>query len=462
LFLAASVLIFYLLASKYRWAVLLLLSYFFYTWAEPSYCLIIFGVTIVSYGCGRWLQKSPKKSILYFSVLAICAPLFYFKYFDWIYNSYFEVLHSNLENFTALSILLPIGISFYTFQAISYVVDIYRNRQECEKHFGYYALYLSFFPQLVAGPIEKAKDLIPQFKTKTQFDLTNIIAGSKLIVFGLVKKIVIADSLLLFFRDTLSNIDNPAYSGIDYLIAIFCFLYYVYCDFSGYCDIATGSATMFGVKLSMNFDRPFTSMNFRELWSRWHISLSKWLKNYIFEPLGGRVENNVLKTLINVLVTFLIAGIWHGDSLNFILFGGALGLLVVMDQATKTLRSDLFKKLAIKSDNKLFIFACRFTVFFLFSLTCVFSGIEDTATSFLYLEKLTVIGLPTISLKVLLWLLFLVIGTEILNRLQMVDFYNPFNAIKNDYVRIALIVGLIFTVIIFSDRGTNQFYYFQF
>lgn len=336
-FFLSIVLLYFLFKSQYRWVLLLIGSYFFYMNWNAEYAILIFTSTVITYACGNLIyrtdSKKKKKGLLVFSLVSNLGILFVFKYFNFFSEniSWLMTTTGLGEGISGLDVLLPVGISFYTFQALSYSLDIYYGKISPEKNFGIYALYVSFFPQLVAGPIERSENLIPQLKAQHPFDYSRFRKGLMLIAFGLFKKMIIADRLGMFV-DTVYN--NPGdHEGYTLLLATVFFAFQIYCDFSGYSDIAIGSAQVLGIDLMKNFDRPYFAKTIGEFWSRWHISLSTWFRDYLYIPLGGN-RRSVPRVYFNIMVTFLVSGLWHGASWNFVIWGGLHGIYLVLERIT--------------------------------------------------------------------------------------------------------------------------------
>lgn len=309
--------------QKYRWIVLFVSSCYFYMSWNVKYIVLIMFTTCVSYISALLIKKyeSKKKLLMCVTLIACLGTLFFFKYFNFIIESFSEVfcffaipLHP-----ITLKFMLPVGISFYTFQTLSYVIDVYRGELEAEPHFGKYATFITFFPQLVAGPIERAKNLLPQICGEHKFDYVQATYGLKLMAWGFFKKLVIADNLAVSV-DLIYN-DIYAYSGFALIVATVFFAFQIYCDFSGYSDIAIGVAKLFGINLMSNFQSPYFSSTIKEFWSRWHISLSTWFRDYVYIPLGGNRKGRCRK-YINLIITFMVSGIWHGANWTFVLWGG--------------------------------------------------------------------------------------------------------------------------------------------
>lgn len=320
-FLPVVFILYWAMPAKFRWAVILVASYYFYASWNAKYLLLILFITAISYFCALAIEKVKTKKIpVFIAVFSSLALLFVFKYFNFafdILNKICKTFSINLHPIT-LKLLLPVGISFYTFQALSYVIDVYKNKVKAEKHFGKYAAFISFFPQLVAGPIERTENLLPQINTACKFELDNLRKGAVFILWGLFTKMVIADRCAIFVDVVYGNCDT--YPGFYILIATFLFAIQIYCDFYGYSTIARGSALLFGIKLMDNFNAPYFSASVKEFWRRWHISLSTWFKDYVYIPLGGNRKGKP-KQIINLLIVFGLSGLWHGAELSFIFWG---------------------------------------------------------------------------------------------------------------------------------------------
>ena len=300
------------------------------------YVLLILFTTVVSYGMAIALEKEEnsgrKKTILIISALLCLSVLFFFKYYAFVGNSVIDLLGRfsiRLDPITRW-LILPVGISFYTFQTLGYVIDVYKGKVPAEHHFGYYATFVSFFPQLVAGPIERTNSLLPQIKERHYFDYEKATYGLKLMAWGYYKKLVIADAVSAY----VSHIyDSPQkYAGFSLVLATLLFSIQIYCDFSGYSDIAIGTAKLFGITLTTNFRSPYFSDSIKEFWRRWHISLSTWLRDYVYIPLGGN-QRGRLRNAGNLLITFLVSGLWHGANWTFVVWGGIHGVLQILEEA---------------------------------------------------------------------------------------------------------------------------------
>jgi alginate O-acetyltransferase complex protein AlgI len=332
-FLPIVVGLYYIIPHKWRWLLLLVASYYFYMCWKAVYAILLLVSTGAAYGAGLGIDRTEntrtKKIFLWSCITLLLGILFTFKYFNFA--------SATLRGFCAelgvplqmpiSHLLLPIGISFYTFQKISYVVDVYHGKVKAEKHFGIFAVYSCFFPQLVAGPIERAQHLLPQFYGKHEFSYDRVTSGLRLILWGLFKKIVVADRVAVLVK---AVYDDPrSYTGLPLVVATVFFAIQIYCDFSGYTDIAIGSARLIGFDLMANFRQPYFSRTIPEFWHRWHISLSTWFRDYLYIPLGG---NRVTKWrwYYNLFITFFLSGLWHGASWTFAAWGALHGCYMVL------------------------------------------------------------------------------------------------------------------------------------
>ena len=347
IFLPCVFALYWVLPHKFQWVLLLISSYYFYMSWNAKYIVLILFTTIVSYIAARLIEhernEKKKKTVLILAGLLCLGVLFIFKYFNFVVDSITRVLSLfsiQLSPWT-LDLLLPVGISFYTFQTLSYVIDVYRGDISAEHHFGYYATFVVFFPQLVAGPIERTKNLLPQIKAVHKFDYCKASYGLKLIAWGFFKKLCVADVIAVYVDTVYSSVESNV--GFPLLVAVLGFSMQIYCDFSGYSDIAKGTAKLLDISLMENFKSPYFSKSVREFWSRWHISLSTWFRDYVYIPLGGNRCGKV-QGIFNLIVTFLTSGLWHGASWTFIIWGGLHGLAQVLERAIEKYISDIRKK----------------------------------------------------------------------------------------------------------------------
>lgn len=322
-FFAVILMIYYILPLRFRWGVLLGASILFYASADWKMLFLIGGSIAVSYYAGLKIQQSEeavqKRRWMTGCILLLVLILMIFKYFGFFADAVAKMIGSSSGVF---KLVMPLGISYYTFKIISYLVDIYKEKIDAEKHFGYYALYVSFFPQILCGPIERADHFIPQLKYGCKYEEKLAVEGLERIIIGLFKKLVIADRLALYVGTVF---DAPtAYPGLASIMAVGFYSIQIYCDFSGYSDLAIGMAQMLGIRTRENFRYPYFSRSIKEFWTRWHISLSSWLRDYIYIPLGGNRKGKLRKQL-NTLAVFLVSGIWHGSSMSFVFWGALHG-----------------------------------------------------------------------------------------------------------------------------------------
>ena len=361
IFFPIVVLIYYLIPHKVRYIWLLAASYYFYMCWNAKYALILLFSTAVTYASGLLIDKSnkiedetkrtkKKKLFVALSFITNLAILFLFKYFDFAVdniNKILSVLHIKLLN-PSFDVVLPVGISFYIFQALSYTVDVYRKDVKAERNFLKYALFVSFFPQLVAGPIERSKNLLEQVHEKHQFDAQRVKDGLLLMIWGFFQKIVIADRVAIVV-DTIFN-KFPQYGGMYVILGAVLFAFQIYCDFAGYSTIAIGAAKVMGFRLMENFNSPYMSMSVAEFWRRWHISLSSWFKDYLYIPLGGNRKGKIRK-YINIMIVFLVSGLWHGANWSFVVWGGLNGLFQIVGAELKKDRDWIVEKFHLNRET---------------------------------------------------------------------------------------------------------------
>ncbi|MFY7651309.1 MAG: MBOAT family O-acyltransferase [Chitinophagaceae bacterium] len=333
LFFPVVTLLYFLLPHKFRWLHLLVASCIFYTAFIPVYLLILIFTIIIDYIAGIMIENSTgkqRKNYLIISLIANIGVLAVFKYYNFFIDNMNALLLSigmNTYQLPLLNIILPIGLSFHTFQAMSYTIEVYRGHQKAERHFGIYALYVMFYPQLVAGPIERPQNLLFQFREKKFFESQAFVNGIRLMAWGFFKKLVIADRIAQYVSVVY---DNPGqYHYLNLVLATCFFAIQIYCDFSGYSDIAIGAAETMGFKLMTNFNRPYFAKNIQEFWKRWHISLSTWFKDYVYISLGG---NKVTKWINyrNLAIVFLLSGFWHGANWTYIIWGAIHAACIII------------------------------------------------------------------------------------------------------------------------------------
>ena len=334
LFLPLVLLLYWLLPKRFRYTLLLSASALFYGWEAPWLLVLIGIVILTSYVCALFASK--RTAI--FCTLVCLGLLGFFKYRSFLWNTLLWLFRLKTYQTVSpgLTLLLPAGISFYTFQALSYVFDVYRGRIAAERHLGYYALFVIFFPQLVAGPIERPADLLPQLKNAKRPSPEYFSEGCMLFLRGYAKKLLLADFLAIPVDVVFGNVS--AYSACTLAAAVFLFAFQIYCDFSGYTDIARGCALFLGVRLSENFNRPYCATSLRDFWHRWHMSLTRWFTDYLYIPLGGS-RKGLFRTCLNTMLTFLVSGLWHGADQTFVVWGGLHGFFLVLELLLRKIKA---------------------------------------------------------------------------------------------------------------------------
>lgn len=362
IFFPIVVLVYFVIPKRFKHLWLLIASYYFYMCWNAKYALLILASTVVTYASGLLIEKAKnssfdeakktilKKWVVAGSFVTNLGILFYYKYLNFsliIITKIFEKVHIQL-NTPVFDIILPVGISFYTFQALSYTMDVYRDEIYAEKNFCRYALFVSFFPQLVAGPIERSKNLLKQLAVPKRFHFEDAREGLLLMLWGFFLKIVLADRIAIFV-DAIYE-DFSAYSGTYFIIATMLFAMQVYCDFAGYSTIAMGAAKVLGVTIMENFDAPYLSTSVAEFWRRWHISLTSWFKDYLYIPLGGGRKGKIRK-YINKLIVFLTSGLWHGASFTYVIWGGLNGIYQIIGEILQPVRDKLVYLLHLNRDS---------------------------------------------------------------------------------------------------------------
>ncbi|MEO5580606.1 MAG: MBOAT family O-acyltransferase [Gemmatimonadaceae bacterium] len=369
IFFPVVVTIYFVMPHRFRWAWLLAASCYFYMAFIPVYILILFFTIGIDYVAGILIEDATgrrRKSLLIVSIIANVGVLAVFKYFNFLNaNAHAVADVFNLPyDFGPLAIILPIGLSFHTFQAMSYTIEVYRGRQKAERHLGIYALYVMFFPQLVAGPIERPQNLLHQFYERHVFDYDRVTSGLRRMAYGLLLKVVIADRLAGYVNVVY---DNPAtYKGLSFVVATIFFAFQIYCDFAGYSYMAIGAAEVMGFRLMRNFNRPYLARSISEFWSRWHISLSTWFRDYVYIPLGGNRVSRP-RWYFNLLGTFFLSGLWHGANWTFVIWGTLNGLYLFSSLMTTQFREAVARATSIAAHPRV---RAASGVLFTFALTC--------------------------------------------------------------------------------------------
>lgn len=388
-FLIAIVISYYSVNIKYRYIVLLIGNYIFYGWKSPYFILFLVFTTIVTYVGGLQVRNNKKKYYFYLllnlSILIIC------KYSNFIISNINNFFSLRFEStmIQKLNIILPLGLSFYVFQSSTYLHDVYFEKIDPEYNFLRYAAFVSFFPTLLSGPIQKSRNLLPQMKEPFPFDFDRARKGFVLIIYGIFQKIVVAYFLkiIIDYPTNKMIIDNN--SSAFYILSAISFSLYIYADFSSYSDIARGVSKLFGINIQKNFKNPYLSTSLTEFWTRWHCSLNEWFTEIIYIPLGGSRKGKVRK-FINIFIVFFISGLWHGASWNFVLWGVINGLLVIIEQIVNPLKSYVYRKLCVDEKNESIILFQRAFVFCMITITWVFFNVSDVKMAIQYIKQITI------------------------------------------------------------------------
>ncbi|MDQ3001286.1 MAG: MBOAT family protein [Fibrobacterota bacterium] len=397
IFFPIVVLLYFSTPHKWRWLLLLSASYYFYMCWKPEYAILLAFTTIVDYASGYMmgriqglddvLVRKRRRKYLVMSLVSNLGVLFTFKYFNFFNNSLVDWLPKMGVPFegTHFDLLLPVGISFYTFQSIAYVVDVYYGKVPSERNIGIYALFSSFWPQLVAGPIERAGHILPQFREKHIWDWERVSDGLKQMCYGLFKKVVVADTLAVIVNEVYTRPER--HSGLTLLVATYFFAFQIYCDFSGYSHIAIGAAKVMGFDLMKNFNRPYLATSVKEFWKRWHISLSTWFMSYVYIPLGGN-RKGPTRTHVNLLIVFLVSGLWHGANWTYVVWGGLNGVYLVASQLLAPARHRLGVLFGLDSRPGLAKWVNILVTFHLVLITWVFFRASDLSSAFAILGRI--------------------------------------------------------------------------
>ena len=464
--------IYWLTPPRYRWGVLLVSSYYFYMSANASYIFLILLTTAVSFCTALLIEKTEKqkKKKLYMGIaLCVCLGLlFFFKYFNFLSSSVTAVLSrfSISMSPVTLKLVLPVGISFYTFQTLGYVLDVYHGKIKACRNLGRYAAFVSFFPLLLAGPIERAEHLLPQMEREHSFDCEKGIRGAKLIAWGYFKKIAIADVLCSSVDIVYNQVTN--FPGLALAVATFFYAFQVYCDFSGYSDIARGVACLFDMDLVNNFKSPYFAASVKEFWSRWHISLSSWFRDYVYIPLGGSRAGK-WKTYRNLVLTFLVSGLWHGANWTFVIWGGLHGVAQIVERIWNQYFSPGKERRSPFRVLLTFAFVTLAWLFFrantmsdaIYILTHIFQGItqpvEYVRECYVSFKNAGLIQSTELKL-VLFWVVLLMVHDYLALKS---DVWKWFGRLWKP-VRYAFYFALLFVVLYSRQLGEYSFVYFQF
>lgn len=457
LFFPIICILYWSIIPKYRNVILLIASYYFYMSWEPAYAILIIITSLSTWGCALLIDKNEKqkKSIITLCIIINLFILFTFKY----YNFAIDTITSTISMvgyklyIPHSDFLLPVGISFYTFQCIGYIIDVYRKDIKPEKNLITYALFVSFFPQLVAGPIERAKNLLPQFHTRHSFDGDSFIDGLKMMIWGFFMKLCIAGNVAPYVDAVYNNVPN--HNGTTFLLATFFFTFQIFCDFGGYSLIAIGTAKCLGFKLMQNFSHPYLSLSVKDFWRRWHISLSSWFSDYVYIPLGGS-RCSKAKHYRNLMITMLTSGLWHGANWTFVCWGGLHGLYLICN----SYYSELTKKKTMAP--KLFRIISTFCFI---SFAWIFFRANSISEASTIITKIVTShglvfkgdGIPSLVLPVLMIAILLL--KEIKDEYHMnLSFMHS----SRFWVSIPSSAIVIIIILLCAEFNSGQFIYFQF
>ncbi len=457
-FLGMCILLYFTLRKSIRNIFLLLASYLFYSFFGLGFVGLMIFTTLVTFITARYCYSAQTKSaqLVYFFI-GLLLDLAVFILFKYVHIIDVDIL--NWPAWSAQKLLIPIGISFYTFKTLGYCIDVYKRKYAPESSLVYYALSVSFFPQLIAGPIEKSHVIIQQLKQNSNFSTANFKEGGKLILWGFFKKIVIADTIALIINPVYSDIAK--YGGLDLILVSIAFIFQVYADFSGYSDIAIGSAKCLGIELPYNFNKPFLSKNFSQFWVRWHATLSAWLREYIYVPLGGN-RTSKFRWFFNLFFVFTLIGLWHGATYNYMAWALSAYMWVLMDILTKKFRIKLALKLHLKKRGHIIKIISYVSVVLMVAGIGVFFRADTLQQSFYVFEKMFCFGPSKLGLVNCLLILTCLAVLEFLQKFQAKPKGHCFELIKNTYVRISTYVVIIFAILVVSSRPDITFQYFQF
>lgn len=473
LFLPLVALVYFATPRTWRWGWLLVASYFFYMYWKPYYIILIVGSTLIDYWAAIAIEENKHHKRRHWwlglSLLGNLGLLFTFKYFNFFSSQVTAVaqVYGYQYGGYTLDVLLPVGISFYTFQTLAYTIDVYKGYTKAERHLGRYALYVTFFPQLVAGPIERSKDLLGQFHFDYKFNRQRVSEGLRLILWGFFKKLVIADRLGLFVDKVYNQPDT--YEGFVVWVASVFFLFQIYCDFSAYTDIAIGSARVLGVKLSKNFDnRVYAITSFGEFWRGWHITLTSWFRDYVYFPLVS-LRPSYHWIILAGLITFTINGLWHGASWTFVIWGALNGLYIVGENYLKTPRDSFYARLGLPEGHRWRQLMSFGICFFLANFSIIFFRGINVESAFLMVKKsfllhpiqlhqtLGIVNPFELSIGVLM-----IVTMDLLHIRMKGRRFDVFVGQQPTWLRWGIYIVLVHLILYLGMPPQRQFIYFEF
>ena len=481
LFFPIVTIIYFLLPHKYRWFHLLVASCIFYMFFIPIYILILFATIVIDYIAGIMIEKAEGKRRSWYLIMSLITNigiLAVFKYYNFFADNISQLFHGLgiNQNVPLLKMILPIGLSFHTFQAMSYTIEVFWGNQKAERHFGIYALYVMFYPQLVAGPIERPQNILHQFHEKKTLQYDNVARGIRQMLWGMIKKVVIADRLSLYTEQVFNHPHDHSATALIIGAIFFCFQ--IFCDFSGYSDIAIGAARVMGFELMTNFNKPFHSRSISEFWLRWHMSLSTWFKDYLYNPLvfgGGRIT--VPRMYVSLFFVFLLSGFWHGANWTFVVWGALHGFYLVFAAITKNIRGKVNDAVGISKVPWLDDSLNLIITFGLVVFAGIFFRANNIHDGFFIVKKmayfpaemwqvvtthriyfLNIPGIYTWVVPGFLSILFLEVAHNVELKFNLAETFNQ----KPVYVRWALYYSGFFLLLFWGVYEKTQFIYFQF
>ncbi len=468
--------VYFVLPSKFRWIFLLISSYLFYGYSNVINIFYLLIPTIIvwflSLRVGLIKNKVKRKIVFTISIISSISFLLYFKYTDFFLKTLNSIGDfSGIQiKFTLPGLLIPMGISFFSFKLVSYSADVFLGKIKPEKHFGYFALYVSFFPQILMGPIERAGNFLPELRKTINFDIERIIKNLQLVAWGLFKKIVIADRLSVFVNDVFASPENQ---GINLLFGLYFYAIQIYCDFSGYSDIAIGIARILGFRSMENFNFPYFSRNIRDFWNRWHISLSTWLRDYLFLPIAYstsrklkkekyiKIKSDYIMYGTGMFITMFIGGLWHGASWTFVIWGMLHGIFLIVGYSTKKVKKKVFKKLKIIRLKKIKDILSIFITFNLVSFAWIFFRSESFTKAIQYLKminlKVQSSGIGHLKLNII----FVIVFLSIEYTLKKIDARNGDKSFPIG-LRAVFLAFTICIILLLSVDSSNEFIYMRF
>ncbi len=462
IFFTAVTILYYAVHQKWHWIYLLAASCYFYAFSIPAYLLVLFLIITIDYFAGILIESNQgnlRRFYLGLSIVSNLTVLGVFKYHNFFVenlNLLTGIFSSGHQSFSLWNLALPIGLSFHTFQAMSYTIEVYKGKQKAERHFGIYALYVMFYPQLVAGPIERPQKLIPQFYQKHPLDFDNITNGLKWMLCGLFMKVVVADRLGIYVDYVFRNVE--IHSRLALITAVIFYSFQIYCDFAGYSLIAVGSAKAMGFSLTMNFNRPYLSASIRDFWMRWNITLSQWFRDYLYFPMGGS-RVSLAKYIFNILVVFILSGLWHGAKWTFIIWGLLHGIFILIAH----IRRKLLPGFVVP--NLIGVIS----TFLIVSFCWIFfrsQNIHDASVVVMRIFSPNTVPIIEGEFEERSLLVYSALGILCIVATDTVTEYAPgkFRLLNNskEWVRMAACISVIIIILLFGVFDGSQFIYFQF